>query len=148
MRDVNHLRSSETASSTTSSSGAGRWPSSLEIWSRAWLLPVLASLWTRDSGTPILGKARTISDLLTEIRMTIAANQLRISSMSTGAPVDTVGINPELRSSAPLRTIWMSRQRTGEGCKEPSPSIFWRLPRVHRCHEQLRWRGKSSVPRN
>jgi AraC family transcriptional activator of mtrCDE len=38
---------------------------------------------------------RSASDLLTDIRMTIAANELRKSSISTGAVADAVGYQSE-----------------------------------------------------
>ncbi|MCP2132710.1 hypothetical protein ABH977_008105 [Bradyrhizobium ottawaense] len=55
---------------------------------RAWSLPHLARLChiSRATRPAISGEARPVaSDLLTDIRMTLAANELRKSSLSTGA---------------------------------------------------------------
>jgi AraC family transcriptional regulator, activator of mtrCDE len=66
---------------------------------RAWSLPELARLCNMSRATLArqfqerLG--RSASDLLTDIRMTLAANELRKPSMSTGAVADTVGYQSE-----------------------------------------------------
>jgi AraC family transcriptional regulator, activator of mtrCDE len=66
---------------------------------KAWSLPELARLCNMSRATLArqfqdkLG--RSASDLLTDIRMTIAANELRKSSMSTGAVADAVGYQSE-----------------------------------------------------
>lgn len=66
---------------------------------RAWSLPELARLCNMSRATLArqfqekLG--RSASDLLTEIRMTLAANELRKSSLSTGAVAETVGYQSE-----------------------------------------------------
>lgn len=66
---------------------------------RAWSLPELAKLCNMSRATLVrqfhekLG--RSASDLLTDIRMTLAANELRKPSMSTGAVADTVGYQSE-----------------------------------------------------
>ncbi len=66
---------------------------------RAWTLPELAALCAMSRATFIrqfqqhLG--RSAADLLIDIRMTIAANQLRTSSVSTGAVADEVGYQSE-----------------------------------------------------
>ncbi len=66
---------------------------------RAWTLPELAALCAMSRATFIrqfqqhLG--RSAADLLTDIRMTIAANQLRTSSASTGAVAEEVGYQSE-----------------------------------------------------
>lgn len=66
---------------------------------RAWSLPDLASLCNMSRATLArqfqekLG--RSASDLLTDIRMTTAANELRKSSLSTGAVAETVGYQSE-----------------------------------------------------
>jgi AraC family transcriptional regulator, activator of mtrCDE len=66
---------------------------------RAWSLPELARLSNMSRATLArqfqekLG--RSASDLLTDIRMTLAANELRKSSMSTGAVGEAVGYQSE-----------------------------------------------------
>ena len=66
---------------------------------RAWSLPALAKLCNMSRATLVrhfqekLG--RSASDLLTDIRMTLAANELRKPSMSTGAVADAVGYQSE-----------------------------------------------------
>src|ERR1700748_340573 len=66
---------------------------------RAWSLPELAKLCNMSRATLVrqfqekLG--RSASDLLTDIRMTLAANELRKPSMSTGAVADAVGYQSE-----------------------------------------------------
>ena len=66
---------------------------------RAWTLPELAALCAMSRATFIrqfqqhLGRSAT--DLLADIRMTIAANQLRTSSVSTGAVAEDVGYQSE-----------------------------------------------------
>jgi len=66
---------------------------------RAWSLPDLARLCNMSRATLArqfqekLG--RSASDLLTDIRMTLAANELRRSSVSTGAVADMVGYQSE-----------------------------------------------------
>jgi len=66
---------------------------------RAWSLPDLARLCNMSRATLArqfqekLG--RSASDLLTDIRMTLAANQLKKSSLSTGAVAEAVGYQSE-----------------------------------------------------
>jgi AraC family transcriptional activator of mtrCDE len=66
---------------------------------RAWSLPELAQLCNMSRATLArqfqakLG--RSASDLLTDIRMTLAANELKKSSLSTGAVADAVGYQSE-----------------------------------------------------
>jgi len=66
---------------------------------RTWSLPELARLCSMSRATLArqfqekLG--RSASDLLTEIRMTIASNELKKPSMSTGAVADAVGYQSE-----------------------------------------------------
>jgi AraC family transcriptional activator of mtrCDE len=66
---------------------------------RAWSLPELAKLCNMSRATLVrqfqekLG--RSASDLLTDIRMTLAANELRRPSMSTGAVANAVGYQSE-----------------------------------------------------
>jgi AraC family transcriptional regulator, activator of mtrCDE len=66
---------------------------------RAWSLPELAQLCNMSRATLArqfqekLG--RSASDLLTDIRMTIAANELKKSSLSTGAVAEAVGYQSE-----------------------------------------------------
>jgi AraC family transcriptional activator of mtrCDE len=66
---------------------------------RAWSLPELARLCNMSRATLArqfqekLG--RSASELLTDIRMTLAANELRKPSMSTGAVADAVGYQSE-----------------------------------------------------
>ena len=65
----------------------------------AWSLPKLARLCNMSRATLArqfqekLG--RSASDLLTDIRMTLAANELKRPSMSTGAVADAVGYHSE-----------------------------------------------------
>jgi len=66
---------------------------------RAWSLPELARLCNMSRATLArqfqdkLG--RSAADLLADIRMTLAANELRRSSLSTGAVAETVGYQSE-----------------------------------------------------
>ena len=66
---------------------------------RAWSLPDLARLCNMSRATLArlfrekLG--RSASDLLTDIRMTLAANELKRSSLSTGAVAESVGYQSE-----------------------------------------------------
>jgi len=66
---------------------------------RAWSLPDLARLCNVSRATLArqfqekLG--RSASDLLTDIRMTLAANELKRSSLSTGAVAEAVGYQSE-----------------------------------------------------
>ena len=66
---------------------------------RPWTLPELAALCNMSRATIArhfeerLG--RSASDLLTDIRMTLAANELRKSSISVGAVAETVGYQSE-----------------------------------------------------
>jgi AraC family transcriptional activator of mtrCDE len=66
---------------------------------RAWSLPDLARLCNMSRATLArqfqekLGRSAT--DLLTDIRMTLAANELRKSSLSTGAVAEAVGYQSE-----------------------------------------------------
>lgn len=66
---------------------------------RPWSLPELARLCNMSRATLVrqfqerLG--RSASDLLTDIRMTVAANELRKPSISTGAVADAVGYQSE-----------------------------------------------------
>jgi AraC family transcriptional activator of mtrCDE len=66
---------------------------------RAWSLPELARLCNMSRATLArqfqekLG--RSASDLLTDIRMTLAANELKKSSLSTGAVAEAVGYQSE-----------------------------------------------------
>jgi transcriptional regulator GlxA family with amidase domain len=87
---------------------------------RAWSLPDLARLCNMSRATLArqfqekLG--RSASDLLTDIRMTLAANELKKSSLSTGAVTRLSGINPKRRSSAPSSATWASPHRSGARC--------------------------------
>jgi AraC family transcriptional activator of mtrCDE len=66
---------------------------------RAWSLPELANLCNMSRATLArqfqekLG--RSASDLLTDIRMTLAANELKKSSLSTGAVAEAAGYQSE-----------------------------------------------------
>ena len=77
---------------------------------RAWSLPELARLCNMSRATLArqfqekLG--RSPSDLLTDIRMTLAANELKRSSLSTGAVAEKwSATSPRPRFSAPSRAI-------------------------------------------
>ena len=79
---------------------------------RAWSLPELARLCNMSRATLArqfqekLG--RSASDLLTDIRMTVAANELKKPSMSTGAVADAVGY----QSEAAFQRAFKSRMGT------------------------------------
>lgn len=66
---------------------------------RAWTLPELARLCNMSRATAARhfqeSLGRSANDLLTDIRMTLAANELRTSSASTGAVADMVGYQSE-----------------------------------------------------
>jgi AraC family transcriptional activator of mtrCDE len=66
---------------------------------RAWSLPELARLCNMSRATlarQFLEKlGRSATDLLTDVRMTLAANELRRSSLSTGAVAEAVGYQSE-----------------------------------------------------
>jgi AraC family transcriptional activator of mtrCDE len=75
---------------------------------RAWSLPELARLCNMSRATLVrqfqekLG--RSASDLLTDIRMTLAANELRKSSMSTGGVAEMVGYQSEAAFQRAFKT--------------------------------------------
>jgi AraC family transcriptional activator of mtrCDE len=85
---------------------------------RAWSLPDLARLCNLSRATLArqfqekLG--RSASDLLIEIRMTLAANELKKSSLSTGAVAEAVGYQSEA-----------AFQRAFKGCMGITPAQ-WR----------------------
>lgn len=66
---------------------------------RAWSLPELARLCNMSRATFVRhfqdSLGRSASDLLTDIRMSMAANELKKPSMSTGAVADAVGYQSE-----------------------------------------------------
>ena len=63
---------------------------------------------------------RSASELLTDIRMTVAANALKTSDMSTGAVAELAGYQSEAASRLSIR--WASRQLNGAGCIDgPQP---------------------------
>src|SRR6201997_687416 len=85
---------------------------------RAWSLPDLTRLCNMSRATLArqfqekLG--RSASDLLADIRMTLAANELRKSSLFRRGPWRRRwGINPKPPSSAPSRATWASLRRSG-----------------------------------
>ena len=89
---------------------------------RAWSLPDLARLCNMSRATVArqfrekLG--RSASDLLTDIRMTLAANELKRSSLSTGAVAECSGLS--IGSGVPARLsrpIWASRRPNGARCR-------------------------------
>jgi AraC family transcriptional regulator, activator of mtrCDE len=89
---------------------------------RAWSLPDLARLCNMSRATLArqfqekLG--RSASDLLADIRMTLAANELRKSSLFRRGPWRRRwGINPKPPSSAPSRATWASLRRSGARCR-------------------------------
>ncbi len=61
-------------------------------------------------------RVRSASDLLTDIRMTVAANALKTSNMSTGASPSLPDTNPTPPSSARLNIKWASHPPSGAGC--------------------------------
>jgi AraC family transcriptional activator of mtrCDE len=75
---------------------------------RAWSLPELARLCNMSRATLVrqfqekLGRSAT--DLLTDIRMTLAANELRKSSKSTGAVAEAVGYQSEAAFQRAFKT--------------------------------------------
>jgi AraC family transcriptional activator of mtrCDE len=66
---------------------------------RAWSLPELAQLCNMSRATLVRhfqeSVGRSASDLLTDIRMTLAANELKKPSVSTGAVAEAVGYQSE-----------------------------------------------------
>ncbi len=97
---------------------------------RSWSLPELSRLCNMSRATFVrrfqekLG--RSARDLLTEVRMTLAANELRKPSMSTGAVADSVGYQSEAAfqrafksymgvTPAEWRRLQMRTKRNGEG---------------------------------
>ena len=66
---------------------------------RAWSLPELASLCNMSRATFLRQfqekMGRSASDMLTEIRMMVAANEMRRSSASTGAVAESIGYQSE-----------------------------------------------------
>jgi methylphosphotriester-DNA--protein-cysteine methyltransferase len=61
---------------------------------------------------------RSANDLLTGIRMTLAANELKKSSMSTGAVVDTVGYQSEAAFQHAFKQRMGSRRRNGAALRQ------------------------------
>ena len=103
---------------------------------RAWTLPELARRCNVSRATFIrhfqerLG--RSASDLLTDIRMTVAANALKRSELSTSAVAELAGTNRRPPSSARSSTRWGSRQPSGEEWAHAPLSSRSRFMTTHR----------------
>jgi AraC family transcriptional activator of mtrCDE len=93
---------------------------------RAWSLPDLARLCNMSRATLArqfqekLG--RSASDLLTDIRMTLAANELRKSSLSTGADAEAVGYRHSQTNSSSRIRYFSTPSRHDDGRLRPRGS--------------------------
>ncbi|WP_245332628.1 AraC family transcriptional regulator [Bradyrhizobium erythrophlei] len=99
---------------------------------RAWSLPDLARLCNMSRATLArqfrekLG--RSASDLLTDIRMTLAANELRRSSLSTGAVAESVGYQSEAAFQRAFKAHMGITPAQWRKMQEPSgQDVFTRL---------------------
>ncbi|QPF87256.1 AraC family transcriptional regulator [Bradyrhizobium genosp. L] len=99
----------------------------------AWSLPELAQLCNMSRATLArqfqekLG--RSASDLLTDIRMTLAANELKTSSLATGAVADMVGYQSEAAFQRAFKSHmgvtpaqWRKGQSPGRAADDEMPS--------------------------
>jgi AraC family transcriptional activator of mtrCDE len=98
---------------------------------RPWSLPELARLCNMSRATLArqfkekLG--RSASDLLTDIRMAVAANELKKSSLSTGAVADAVGYQSEAAFQRSFKSHMGVSPAQWRKIQEPSgPDIFAR----------------------
>ena len=99
---------------------------------RAWSLPELARLCNMSRATLArqfqekLG--RSASDLLTDIRMALAANELKKSSMSTGAVAEAVGYQSEAAFQRAFKSHMGVTPAQWRKTQEPSgQDVFARL---------------------
>lgn len=97
---------------------------------RAWSLPELARLCGMSRATLVrqfqdkLG--RSAADLLTDIRMTLAANELRKSSLSTGAVAEAVGYQSEAAFQRAFKSHMGVTPAQWRKSQEPVPDISGR----------------------
>jgi AraC family transcriptional activator of mtrCDE len=109
---------------------------------RAWSLPDLARLCNMSHATLArqfqekLG--RSASDLLTDIRMTLAANELKNSSCRQGPWRRRPDTNPKPLSSAPSRATWALPRRSGARCRRPSNRDVFARPTAPRTRSRRR----------
>jgi AraC family transcriptional activator of mtrCDE len=91
---------------------------------RVWSLPELARLCNMSRATLArqfqekLGRSAT--DLLIDIRMTLAANELRKSSLSTGAVAEAVGYQSEAAFQRAFKSHMGITPAQWRGTQEPS----------------------------
>jgi AraC family transcriptional activator of mtrCDE len=99
---------------------------------RAWSLPELARLSNMSRATLArqfkekLG--RSASDLLTDIRMTLAANELRNSSLSTGAVAEAAGYQSEAAFQRAFKSHMGVTPAQWRKAQEPSGWDFFARP--------------------
>ncbi|MEH2488500.1 AraC-like DNA-binding protein [Bradyrhizobium sp. AZCC 2230] len=99
---------------------------------RAWSLPDLARLCNMSRATLAqqfqekLG--RSASDLLTDIRMTLAANELRKSSLSTGAVAEAVGYQSEAAFQRAFKSHMGATPAQWRKMQEPSGHDIFARP--------------------
>lgn len=97
---------------------------------RAWSLPELARLCGMSRATLVrqfqekLG--RSAADLLTDIRMTLAANELRKSSLSTGAVAEAVGYQSEAAFQRAFKSHMGVTPAQWRKSQEPVPDVSGR----------------------
>jgi AraC family transcriptional activator of mtrCDE len=102
---------------------------------RAWSLPDLARLCNMSRATLArqfqekLG--RSASDLLADIRMTLAANELRNSSLSTGAVAEAVGYQSEAAFQRAFKSHMGATPAQWRKMLEPSGRDIFARPAVH-----------------
>ena len=121
---------------------------------RAWSLPDLARLCNMSRATLArqfqekLG--RSASDLLTDIRMTLAANELKKSSLSTGAVAEAVGYQSEAAFQRAFKGHMGITPAQWRKMQEPSgQDVFARLalPGRHESNKGRGWRLLMSAGR-
>jgi AraC family transcriptional activator of mtrCDE len=102
---------------------------------RAWSLPDLARLCNMSRATLArqfqekLG--RSASDLLTDIRMTFAANELRKSSLSTGAVAEAVGYQSEAAFQRAFKSHMGATPAQWRKMREPPGRDIFARPAAH-----------------
>jgi AraC-like DNA-binding protein len=102
---------------------------------RAWSLPDLARLCNMSRATLArqfqekLG--RSASDLLADIRMTLAANELRSSSLSTGAVAEAVGYQSEAAFQRAFKSHMGATPAQWRKMLEPSGRDIFAKPAAH-----------------
>ena len=101
----------------------------------AWSLPDLARLCNMSRAT--LARqfqekvGRSASDLLTDIRMTLAANELRKSSVSTGAVAEAVGYQSEAAFQRAFKSHMGATPAQWRKMLEPSGRDIFARPAAH-----------------